>query len=137
MDIARIRLENLERLIAENGGSLRALADAASTSYDNLWQIRNRSPLPSGAPRNVGNRLARKLEEKLGKPVGWMDWDNSAPKVSDAARFIAEQFDQITDPAKKKQLRDIIAATTGWAIPDGEVEQRMPVTQKVRPKSTK
>lgn len=135
MDIAEIRLANLLRLIDEFG-SLQQLATHADTSYDNLWQIVRGITLPSGKPRGVGNRLARKLEERCEKPVGWMDWDHSQANVSQTARFVAEKFDSL--PAEKRRLlRDMFAAITGFAVPDGEVEDKMPVTKTTKTKGPK
>lgn len=130
MDVAQIRLTNLHRLIDE-AGSLQQLADQAGTSYDNLWQIVSGTLLPSGKPRGVGNVLARRLEEGCGKPVGWMDWDNSTRTASVTARFIAEKFDSL--PADKKRLmREMFAAITGFAVPDDQVEDRMPITKTTK-----
>lgn len=129
MDVAQIRRANLQRLIDE-AGSLQQLADQAGTSYDNLWQIVSGTLLPSGKPRGVGNVLARRLEEGCGKPVGWMDWDNSAKTASVTARFIAEQFDSLP-PEKRRLVREMYAAITGFAVPDADVEHKMPVTKPV------
>ncbi len=69
---ARVRLSNLESLIAE-AGSVVALARLAKTSESYLSQIRNQFRTPKGTPRGVGNNLAAKLEQGMGKPNGWMD----------------------------------------------------------------
>lgn len=130
MDVAQIRLANLRRLIHE-AGSLQALAERAGTSYDNLWQIANGTLLPSGKPRGIGNVLARRLEEGCRKPVGWMDWDNSAASASATARFIAEKFDTLP-PEKQRLTREMFAAITGFAVPDDQVEDRMPITKRAK-----
>ena len=70
--IDRIRLKNLGRLIAE-AGSLSALAERAKVSAANLSHVRAGTPYPSGTPRRMGDRLASKLEQAMGKPPGWMN----------------------------------------------------------------
>ena len=67
-----LRLDNLERLVAE-AGSAAALARLAHTSDSYLSQIRNRLTTAKGTPRGVGDDLAAKLEKAMGKPHGWMD----------------------------------------------------------------
>lgn len=77
------RRENLELLVLEHG-SLDAIADKAglgTTVY--LSQIRNRAlDTKTLKPRNMGSVMARKLEAACGKPIGWMDKDNSPSNVS-------------------------------------------------------
>lgn len=70
-----IRLTNLRILVGEYL-TIAAVAEASGTSEKYLSQILNASPLPSGKPRQVGNNLARRLEEGCLKPVGWMDTDH-------------------------------------------------------------
>ncbi len=78
--IAEIRRTNLERL-AEEAGSLDAVAERADTNAVYLTQIRTRYPdRRTGRPREMGSRLARRLEKAFGKPTGWMDTP-SAPAV--------------------------------------------------------
>lgn len=53
-----------------------------------LSQIVNRAPQSeSGTPRQMGSRLARDIEQRLGLPVGWMDQphDNDAQAVATVA----------------------------------------------------
>jgi len=80
-----VRLGNLELLVAE-AGSATSLARLANTSESYLSQIRNRHKTPKGTPRGVGDSLAAKLEEALGKPNGWMDEPHSQiPDVAQTA----------------------------------------------------
>lgn len=79
MNIHEIRLENLRRLVAEIG-TLRDVADLSDVSEGNLREILRGGKLPSGKPKGVGNKLARKLEEGCNNPDGWMDSLQSAPK---------------------------------------------------------
>lgn len=71
--ISQTRLENLEILIDE-AGSVTALAERCGYAKPNyIYQIRNQSAVQNGKPKNIGNAMARRLEEGMGKPEGWMD----------------------------------------------------------------
>jgi SOS-response transcriptional repressor LexA len=69
---SQVRLQNLEILIAEAGSGLN-LARKAETSGSYLSQVRRQLPTAKGTPRNVGDELASKLEQAMGKPDGWLD----------------------------------------------------------------
>lgn len=70
---AEIRLANLDRLVAE-AGSLTAVAERADTNLVYLSQLRHRTPdHRTGKPREMGARMARRLERAFHKPEGWMD----------------------------------------------------------------
>lgn len=71
-----IRHHNLTLLIQEFGTAT-ALAEATEASEKYISQIISKTPLPSGNPRQVGNNLARRLEQAASKPEGWMDQDHS------------------------------------------------------------
>jgi hypothetical protein len=82
--IDEIRLANLRLLIEEceavvigkktyRAGTATALARKCQTSESYLSQILIHFPNTNGTVRTVGNSLARKLEQGMGKPVGWMD----------------------------------------------------------------
>jgi hypothetical protein len=65
MEVRDIRRANMEALATQHG-TLEQLADKVGTSPRTLSQIRNRT-------RHMGRELARKFEEALAKPHGWMD----------------------------------------------------------------
>lgn len=70
---AEIRLENLRLLIGEFGTQDK-VAELAETSPVYLSQILNgAADSKTGRVRQIGDPLARKLEEGCGKEVGWMD----------------------------------------------------------------
>jgi len=75
MDIKQIRLRNLRSLISESG-TIANLARLSETAPAYLSQILNSLPTSTGKPRSVGDKLARKLEQALNKPYGWMDRDH-------------------------------------------------------------
>lgn len=71
--VGDIRRANLLLLI-EEAGTMEALAEAADTNTVYLSQIRNRTvDAKTGRPREMGSRIARKLEAARQKPTGWMD----------------------------------------------------------------
>ena len=78
-----VRLGNLELLVVE-AGSATTLARLANTSGSYLSQIRNQIKTPKGTPRGVGDSLAAKLEQAMGKPDGWMDEPHS--RIPDVAQ---------------------------------------------------
>lgn len=85
--ISETRIARLSILERQHGHSLANLNDALELSRTDstLSQIRTRAPhSKTGKPRAMGDDLARKIELKLGLPVGWMD----TPPT------LAEQFGQ-------------------------------------------
>jgi hypothetical protein len=71
--ITAIRHSNLLLLIKEFG-TIQALADKIGKSHSQLSQLRNQVVhSTTGKQRVVGDKLAREIEQKLGRPEGWMD----------------------------------------------------------------
>lgn len=61
-------------LLIKAAGSIQALADQVNKAHSQISQLRNRiAHSKTGNPREMGDALAREIEVKLGKPVGWMD----------------------------------------------------------------
>lgn len=86
---AEIRLGNLKTLI-EEFGTQEDVAERAGTSQVYLSQLRNKSlDSKTGRPREIGARLARKLESGCNKPIGWMD----------VVHGVDEQTHRIAEPA--------------------------------------
>jgi len=76
-----IRRDNLKLLIDEAGSQAKlAVLSGLPPSY--ISQV-HRGVLHStgGKPRTMGNDIARRLENKMGKPAGWMDTDHSALSI--------------------------------------------------------
>lgn len=59
--------------LAEEAGSLRALADKTDTPARYLSNIQSRAKTKDGKVRGMGDAVARRIEEKCAKPRGWMD----------------------------------------------------------------
>ena len=68
MDITLIRKTNLKYLIKQEGNST-VLASRLAMSKSQLSQLRH--------DKNIGNMLARSIEEKLDLPHGWLDKINT------------------------------------------------------------
>lgn len=76
--VSEIRLANLEILLREVG-TAEELAERSGLSSVYISQIRSRAiDRKTGKPRNLGGQAARKLEQGVGKPLGWMDRDPNA-----------------------------------------------------------
>lgn len=75
MVISEIRKENLRALIRECGGNASELCRRGprlTSAY--VSQILHDSPNDrTGRPRSMGDDLARRLEQHMHKPAGWMD----------------------------------------------------------------
>lgn len=72
LDIFQIRLQNLDRLV-EEAGSAAELARRTESDPSYISQIRTRATYGRGVTRRVGEKFARRLEQAMGKPLGWMD----------------------------------------------------------------
>lgn len=75
-----IRYENLQKLVDE-AGDLTKLVDKAGgkLSRPTLDQILKKRTTAAGVVKNVGDDLARKIEEALRLERGWMDNEHGAP----------------------------------------------------------
>ncbi|WP_145929202.1 hypothetical protein [Chromobacterium vaccinii] len=65
MESKEFRRANLLALI-EQYGTIRHLAEKVDVAPNHLSLVKNHV-------RNMGDKLARRIEEAVGKPVGWMD----------------------------------------------------------------
>lgn len=91
--IRALRRRLLQALLKDYGGP-KGLARLVDTVDNHLTTI-------DKGRRDVGDELATKIEEKLGKPFGWMDG-----ALSDEVLEIAMQLESITDP----ELREVAIA---------------------------
>lgn len=77
ISIKEIRRNNLQRLV-ERHESMKRLNEVLDRKDNVLTQIMNQSINSStGKPKQMGDKLARSLEEKLDLGFGWMDQDHS------------------------------------------------------------
>ena len=75
--IKDIRYGNLQIVVKELG-SQQALADLLDKAHAQINQLVNKR-------RSVGNMIAREIEQKTGKPNGWMDTDHGLNNVTPVA----------------------------------------------------
>jgi hypothetical protein len=82
LTIAEIRRANLELLVAQ-AGTLDAVAAAGGTTSIYLSQIRNRAlDQKTKRAREMGSAMARRLEDGMKKPMGWMDQHHAIDGVT-------------------------------------------------------
>ena len=125
--VSDIRRTNA-RALADKVGGLAAFARRIERSDPFVSQLIGRNPT-----REIGHATARLIEQCFRLPHGWLDaaHDDEAaqPAVSPAALAFAQWLEK--QPAEKQQqLREIARTITGSAVPDADVEERMPVTQR-------
>jgi len=83
--VGETRLDRLGVLVKKHGGSLARLNEAIGLNRTDatLSQIRTRAPHSrTGKPRTMGDELARRIEQKLALPVGWMDTPLTYAEIS-------------------------------------------------------
>lgn len=84
-----IRRANLNLLIDEFK-TIRALADQVDTAPNYISEIKN-------GVRNMGHKLARKIEEKAGKPSGWLDQLHTDPALGQGETIVAKNLDELAE----------------------------------------
>lgn len=73
------RRDNLV-LAIKRAGSAAKLAEQTGSAAAYLSQIKMRTPnSKTGVPKQMGDDLARRIEQALGVPAGWMDVDHEKP----------------------------------------------------------
>jgi len=77
-DIKEIRLKNLLNLIKQEGSQI-AFSRKVDIDSSHISQIKN----PNNK-KNLGEKLARKIEASLNLPIGWMDRDHTNLPIKDA-----------------------------------------------------
>ena len=101
MDTKAIRRKNLIGLIhSRANGNVTAFAEAVGRPPPNIQRaIKEPSldPAKRDSQRDVGEKLARSIEEKLALPSGWMDIDHdqnfvSVGALSERERILIERF---------------------------------------------
>lgn len=71
--ISEIRLANL-KILAEEAGNISELARRLGYKQPSyLYQVINQTAIQNGKPKNVGKKMARKIEAAMRKEIGWMD----------------------------------------------------------------
>lgn len=99
--LAEIRLSNLRALIGDQTVAEFSRKYAQDAAY--IWQITN----PDKTERKIGERFCRRLEEKMGLELHWMDKNHqtkdSAIVVSSFARIVAAEASRRDVPDDMQQ----------------------------------
>lgn len=104
------RRTNLQRLIDEEyEGVVQRLAKQVGIQHSQLWRVLKEDQV-AGQPRYVGEKLARKIEEKVGLHEGWLDQNRTEQKVSSAIA-LAERIDALPEKDRDAVLRMVAALT--------------------------
>ncbi len=113
MDVREIRLARLLELIGKFGQ--KELADRVDIDTAYISQIKN----PNN-PKNMGEKLARRIERALALPTGWMDRLHdepedltpcldyapaNAPVLDEKTAMMIEMFKHLTESQKADLLR--------------------------------
>lgn len=120
VDVAKIRRDNMRRLIQEHGGP-KALAERIGIA--NSFVVQMAGPNPT---REVSERTARKVEDTLDLPGGWMDTPAEAVEiaplnvslVSEVIRLVGQQCEEAgvkLSPAKFADLTTLVYTTAADA----------------------
>lgn len=80
--VKEIRLDNLKALVRKEGGVIATVARKSLTNPNYLYQIIHRVPASNGTLRELGPKVARRIESVYGKPPGWMDHDHIMENLS-------------------------------------------------------
>lgn len=101
-----IRHANLLLLLSECGdgrGQNARLAELTGVKPPVISQLRRQEKHSSGAPRLIGDEIARRLEKGMGKPEGWMDQDHTEAHTSQEATML-DVFRLLTDSQRERIL---------------------------------
>lgn len=77
--VYQVRLENLRRLISQHGGRS-AVAAKIGTTKQYMSLI---CPASSPPKRSIGDKIARRIEESFGLPIGYLDAQESPTPQDD------------------------------------------------------
>lgn len=121
--IADIRRDNLA-LLAEEVGTMDAVADKAETNAVYLSQVMTQTPdVKTGRPRALGTKLARRLEVAFAKPVGWMDQPNGSKLVArEEAKVYATVADMVRNSSTLRDVARMQVKSSGDLSPEKQAE---------------
>jgi transcriptional regulator with XRE-family HTH domain len=102
--VRSFRRVNLGNLIARYGGQ-RAFAERVGLSPAHVSQIMT-------GRRNVGDQVARRIEQALNRPPGWMDIDHSyakdnVPELTPRQAILLDHFEALTEEQQGELLREL------------------------------
>lgn len=101
MDISEIRLNNIKKLIEEYGSQVK-FSKATKRAPQQIAQWLNKT-------KNIGEKIARNVEEKLELPLGYLDKNDASQNTS---AVVISNFDN--DVANSYAVDTKILAENGW-----------------------
>ncbi|ELW7390599.1 hypothetical protein QLL80_004388 [Yersinia enterocolitica] len=121
-DIDEIRRDNI-RLIEQECGGPAAAANRIGMSHTQFTNLRNGAKdSKTGKPRGMRKDTARRIEEALNKPLGWLDIDHSqspaielSPHDKSGAHEITKRF--LSAPKAKQEVIEFLLLTSGEPLP--------------------
>ncbi len=118
MSRKQLRTENLIVLFERYDGATElareCLRNGVKIDPVTIGQIKNGTPLPSGNPRGVGDKLAEKLERGLNLGDRWMDTDHSSPvEISELHGNISQLTNKSGKPAILREVPLISSIQAG------------------------
>lgn len=119
MNNKEIRYQNLLQLYREVGSNWQRLADVSGTNVKYFNQCK---PKPGSTRKGMGDKVARRLEEAMGKSVGWMDipheeWDSSALPEQESIPT-ATRIEELAAnlPIDRELLAQVISDVDGMSV---------------------
>lgn len=110
------RYNNLLRLIEEAGSMVR-LEERTGITANYLRQIKNKNAIQNGKPKGIGDKIAGKLEDGMGKPRGWLDQDHSKTEPTIYLQ------DNIQYLMRKKSIADLSVIADRLNVDESELEE--------------
>lgn len=126
-DIDQIRRDNLKALEAEHGGPAAAAA-TLGMSHSQFSNLRDGAKdSKTGRPRGMRTATARNIEERAGKPLGWLDTDHSDTEARHGSADVPAGWKQL-NAAQRAQVESFI----GWLLSQPASQQNDPASGSKR-----
>lgn len=121
-DIDEIRRDNI-RLIEHECGGPAAAANRIGMSHTQFTNLRNGAKdSKTGKPRGMRKDTARRIEEALNKPPGWLDIDHSQSTTTELNQLnksgvheIAKRY--LSAPKARQEVIEFLLLTSGEPLP--------------------
>jgi len=100
-----MRRDNLSRLVNQAGG-IESLAEqyGCTDAAIKTW-LKGYKDSKSGTRRGIGDTVARKLEELMGKDCGWMDHDHDNPSsLDDTQKMLVKAFPLLHEETRESWI---------------------------------
>lgn len=120
LDVNMNRRSNLLQLIGDYVSDATARGEAAfgiEKRFAELMEISNVSLSQFKSSRNIGDRVARQIESKAGKPVGWLDEDHGTHIATDSEQAFLELARQAWRGTDAKGRRELMKKAKAGFLP--------------------